>query len=153
MSELHTKTGPLPEPTHDAGRERMLRALLVTLDEHQHARRLRRVASVVSAGVVVVAAVLVGARWGFHRGNHSLTPAPMIVERGPIVPPAAAPAFRCEMIATRDVASEVTVRARTTSMVQFIDDEQLLAALNQERPCYGLLRTGGRVAVLDRCVR
>lgn len=153
MSELRAKNDPTSEPTHDAGRERMLRELLVALDEHQRARRVRRVAGVVSASVVVVAAVVVGARWGFHREDHSLTPAPMVVERGPFVPPAAAQAFRCEMIATRDVASEVVVRARTTTMVQFIDDEQLLAALNQERPCYGLVRTGGRVAVLDRCVR
>lgn len=155
MSELRTKTDPSPEPTHDARRERMLRELLVTLDEHRRGRQVRRAAGVVSAGVLVAAVVVAGAQWGLKPGGGRTTPGPAAVKHTPGLPsvPAMTPAFRCEFIATRDVASEVAVRARTTTMVQFIDDEQLLAALNEERSCYGLVRTGGRVAVLDRCVR
>lgn len=159
MSDLRTNTDPAPDPAddaaHDAGRDRMLHELLVTLDAHQRAKRVRRIAKTVSAGVVVVTAALVGARWGLHVKPGSSVPVPAVVRHTPGVPAAATvrSAFRCEIVATRDIASEVTARAHTTTMVQFIDDEQLLAALNQERACYGLVRTGGRVAVLDRCVR
>lgn len=159
MSELRTKSDTAPElvdtAADDLGRERMLRELLVTLDTHQRVKRVRRAVRTFSAGAVAVAAVVIGARWGLNSSARSSVPVPAVVKHSPGDPaaPDQRPAFRCEIVSTRDVAREVTVLAHATTMVQFIDDEQLLAALNQERACYGLVRMGGRAAVLDRCVR
>ncbi len=136
---------------HDPRRSAMLADLLSALETQQRARRTRR--RVTLAAGVACAAVLavVAARWTFAPSAHV---APRIADTKnphPAQPPSPQPFVT--FITTRNVARDVTIPDHTTTLVQFIDDEQLLAELNQQRPCYGLMRTGSRVAVLDRCVR
>lgn len=135
-----------PLPTDDPRRDRMLADLLSTLDAHHYSRRRRRLVLRAGGGVCVLALLFVAARWAAtpHAAPRPGRPVG-VAERG------AEPMI--ERVGTRDVLREVAVTQKSTTLVEFIDDEQLLAALNRERPCYGLMRTAGRVAVLDRCVR
>ncbi len=59
--------------------------------------------------------------------------------------------YAVQRLATRDLAPAAVVRDEPTTLIQYIDDEQLLASLNEKSDCYGLLRRGTHVALLDRC--
>lgn len=136
---------------HDPRRSAMLADLLGTLETQKRTRRTRR--AITRAGCTACAVVLavVAARWTFTASSHVGPRLSDTTHAHPEAP--ASPQPFVTFITTRNVARDVTIPDHATTLVQFIDDEQLLAELNQQRPCYGLVRTGTRVAVLDRCVR
>lgn len=136
---------------HDPRRSAMLTDLLGTLETQRRARRTRRVVTLAAGAACAVVLAVVAARWTFTPSSHVAPRLAGTKDSLPAQPPSPQPFVT--LIATRNVAQEVTIFDHTTTLVQFIDDEQLLAELNQQRPCYGLMRTGSRVAVLDRCVR
>lgn len=127
-------------------------------------RRRRRAALRASSAAGAAVLVIAGAAYLVtlaRGGSATPAPAPTIADRGAAEPalPAPAPEKALPAVRIARITTDAAVLARTRvtadapRLVRRIGDDELLAALEGTGEQYGIIRTGGRVAVVCRTCR